>query len=68
MVPIPNSSMYRCIRSMRSAVDELHYLRFDRDMLDDVLDIERLLQFTDKCGEKALEKRVRLFIKVYGLL
>ena len=50
-----------------STEDELNYLRFDRDILDELLDKERLLQFTNKCGEKALENRVRLFIKVYGL-
>ena len=47
--------------------DEMKYLRFDRDVLDDALDMERLMQFTSKCGEKALERRIRLFVKVYGL-
>ena len=47
--------------------DEMKYLRFDRDVLDDVLDMERLMIFTGICGEKALEKRIRLFVKVYGL-
>ncbi len=47
--------------------DEMKYLRFDRDVLDDVLDMERLMNFTGRCGEKALEKRIRLFVKVYEL-
>ena len=47
--------------------DEMIHLRLDRDVLDDILDVERLLQFTDQCGEGALEKRIRLLMKVYGL-
>ncbi len=46
---------------------EIRELRLDEDVLHEVIDLKRLELFTKQAGKKVIEKRVKIFRKVYGL-
>ena len=50
-----------------NTMDELEELRLDEDFLHDDLDLNLLKEYSLKFENKALEKRVQLLIKAYGL-
>lgn len=46
---------------------EMEQLRLDDDFMQDDLNMERLNQYAERFGNKALDKRIKLMIKQYGL-
>jgi predicted transcriptional regulator of viral defense system len=50
-----------------NTTQELQDLRFDEDFMQDELDRERLLEYTDKFKSRALERRVKTMLKAYDL-
>ncbi len=46
---------------------EIAELRFDNDLLHELIQIDTLNNFADKTGSKALSKRMNIFIEVYDL-
>jgi len=51
------------LRTSYNSEDEIRELRFSESSLDGGLDRERLLSYTDMFGTKALEKRIKIFLK-----
>lgn len=50
-----------------NTLQEIQELRFDEDFMQDELNIDRLLIFTDNFKNRALEKRVKILLKLYDL-
>jgi hypothetical protein len=50
-----------------NTIQEMQELRFDEDFMQEELNIDRLIEFTDNYKSKALEKRVKLMLKSYDL-
>ena len=46
---------------------EISELRFDEAFMQDDLNVQRLNEFTEKFKSKALQKRVDLLLKIYGI-
>ena len=46
---------------------EMRELRFDEDVMHDIIDKERLEHYSRQFGKKALDRRVKIFRKVYGI-
>lgn len=50
-----------------NTIQEMQELRFDEAFMQEELNIDRLIEFTDNYKSKALEKRVKLMLKSYDL-
>ncbi len=48
-------------------IQEMQELRFDEDFMQEELNRDRLIEFTDIFKSKALEKRVKIMLKSYDL-
>jgi predicted transcriptional regulator of viral defense system len=46
---------------------DLEELRLDESFMEDELNTERLMEFTERIGTKALNNRINILIKVYNL-
>lgn len=46
---------------------ELEQLRLDEDYMTDTLNLERLAEFQEKIGNKALNRRVKKLLKLYAI-
>lgn len=49
------------------SIDELEQLRLDEDFLAEELDINRLNEYLQKIGSKALDNRIKKLLKIYDL-
>lgn len=49
------------------SIDELEQLRLDEDFMAEELDINRLYEYLQKIGSKALDNRIKRLLKIYDL-
>lgn len=49
------------------SIDELEQLRLDEDFMAEELDINRLNEYLQKIGSKALDNRIKKLLKIYDL-
>jgi hypothetical protein len=50
-----------------STEEEMRELRLDEDFMQNELDKERLLEYSDRIGSPILTKRIKIMLKTYGI-
>ena len=50
-----------------STEEEFRELRLDEDFMQNELDKERLLEYSDRIGSPILTKRIKIMLKTYGI-
>lgn len=50
-----------------NSAKEMEELRLDEDYMQDDLNVERLAEYAEQFGSKALDKRVKIMMNTYGL-